>query len=583
MAHIVSNSCSRVAIFAARFGVLVTVTFGLFAAHTSVSAASLCPPELGALAEQADLVLRGRIETTDSFWNENHSQIESRHLLRVRYALKGESPDAVALRAPGGYLPAEDIGMLDSNAVTFATGEEVIVFLDRQGEELTIVQSETGKFLVHNGVVKNLALGTAQPLGQFYAALNCSAPAVDAPDGWELREPPTLQAGAVDSPTGFVHSGLKWPANAIRYRVNINTVHAGGTAGSAADFLQAIQAAADAWSFVSGADFSLLYDGATGATNTGFDGVNEVLFVNRGLQDANGGPQPAGQARIWYNSSNIVKEADLWINDAYQWNVTGDLELELLDLQSAVLHEFGHWLVLDHDGEDAAVMNAFLTVGTSKRSLHSDDIAGIESVYPCPAVSFPCNPPGTPVPAPTKAPVPAATPPPQPTPSPTPEPPEVVASITVEPGQSALLAYLAVDEDVHVELDIPAGAVTQTTVIRLKSVQLPAPPPENLVLVSPVFSLDALQNDNEVADFTFAQSVTLTLSAPTGAAQAGSHAAGNLYFYDSDASRWAQTTCLGDGEELGSSDARTHVCVLSPFALFQEGRRELLFLPLVVR
>ena len=401
-------------------------------------------------------------------------------MLQVRYSLKGESPDAVTLRTLGGYLPAEDIGMLDSNAVTFATGEEVIVFLDRQGEELTIVQSETGKFPVQNGVVTNLALGTALSLEQFYAALTCSSPAVHPPDGWELREPPTVQAGAAHSPTGFVHTGLKWPANAIRYRVNINTAHAGGTAGSAADFLQAIQAAADVWSFVSGADFSLLYDGATVATNTGFDGVNEVLFVDRGLQDANGNPQPAAQARIWYNSSNIVKETDLWINDAYPWNVTGDLEPELLDLQSAVLHEFGHWLVLDHDGEDAAVMNAYLTAGASKRSLHSDDTAGIEFVYPCPAASFPCNPPGTPVPAPTRPPVAAATPTPQPTVLPTPELPEVVAMITVEPGQSTLLAYSAIDENIQVELDVPADAVTQTTVIRLKKVQLPAPPPENL-------------------------------------------------------------------------------------------------------
>ena len=52
------------------------------------------------------------------------------------------------------------------------------------------------------------------------------------------------------------------------------------------------------------------------------------------------------------------------------------------DLQSALLHEFGHWLILAHCADSQAVMFAKLTTGTLKRELQPSDILGIRTIYP---------------------------------------------------------------------------------------------------------------------------------------------------------------------------------------------------------
>ena len=50
-----------------------------------------------------------------------------------------------------------------------------------------------------------------------------------------------------------------------------------------------------------------------------------------------------------------------------------------IDLASVAVHELGHILGLDHSSETLAVMFAYY--GGMRRSLHSDDIAGIQSLY----------------------------------------------------------------------------------------------------------------------------------------------------------------------------------------------------------
>lgn len=59
-----------------------------------------------------------------------------------------------------------------------------------------------------------------------------------------------------------------------------------------------------------------------------------------------------------------------------------------IDLESIVLHELGHWLPLSHMANTNAVMYAVLGAGMRKTVLNNDDIAGITTLYPCPAV--PC-------------------------------------------------------------------------------------------------------------------------------------------------------------------------------------------------
>jgi hypothetical protein len=51
------------------------------------------------------------------------------------------------------------------------------------------------------------------------------------------------------------------------------------------------------------------------------------------------------------------------------------------DLQSVACHEYGHALGLGHSNVSQATMYAYYTGGTADRSIHSDDMAGVQYLY----------------------------------------------------------------------------------------------------------------------------------------------------------------------------------------------------------
>jgi len=67
-------------------------------------------------------------------------------------------------------------------------------------------------------------------------------------------------------------------------------------------------------------------------------------------------------------------------NNDQNWSTTG--EAGKFDVQSVATHEFGHWLSLGHSSNTEATMYPTVATGeTKKRTLHSDDIAGIIHIY----------------------------------------------------------------------------------------------------------------------------------------------------------------------------------------------------------
>lgn len=305
---------------------------------------------------ETSLVVRGRVIQTESYWNSDHSLIESRSTLAVDSSLSGtlaaNSAQQVTVYTMGGELP-DGMGMLVSDAPMLQPGEQVQLSLRRSAQDL-------------NGY--EIAGGAS---------------------GKILLQPASTPAGS-SSARQYVYNNYKWPTTDVRFFVNANTQQAGGDNGSQDDFLAAIRRAANTWTYAAEADINFTYAGSTTSTKVGFNGANEIVFVNDGLVDGAGNNRPLATALVFYMKSTIV-ETDIKINDAYTWYAAGSLSTAEFDLQSVVVHELGHWLGLGHDEDDQAVMYAQMATGIVKRALFENDLQGIAALYPC-ATGATCNP-----------------------------------------------------------------------------------------------------------------------------------------------------------------------------------------------
>lgn len=335
---------------------------------------------LSGLVQAADLIVRGQVTAVHSFWNADQRLIESDTTIAVAYALVGTPQRTLTVRTTGGFLATEGLGMVSMHEANFAVGEEVFAFVYQQDAVWRTVGGATGKFLVEQQVVHNPDLAMAQPLAGLVPTiielLKQRGRQAQIPRIWQHLTPPT--PATVPNATAPQTDKRKWttPHATAAFAINLNTAQVDGEAGTRAEFRQAIIAAAASWSQVPAVDFRLRYSGETTATQTGFNGVNEVLFMHQGAQER------AAAAQVWFTADGTIVEADIWINDDYAWNATGSPAVDEVDLQSALLHEFGHWLILGHCADSYAVMFAKLTAGTLKRTLQQSDIAGIRAIYP---------------------------------------------------------------------------------------------------------------------------------------------------------------------------------------------------------
>ena len=98
-----------------------------------------------------------------------------------------------------------------------------------------------------------------------------------------------------------------------------------------------------------------------------FDGYNDVAWM--GIRGC------CTLAVTWYGTS--IDEADMAINTNFSWSTDGS---NGYDVESVILHENGHVVGLGHSEYGEAVMYAYYV--ELRRSLDSDDIDGVSSLYP---------------------------------------------------------------------------------------------------------------------------------------------------------------------------------------------------------
>ena len=83
----------------------------------------------------------------------------------------------------------------------------------------------------------------------------------------------------------------------------------------------------------------------------------------------------------WYNNvTNRILEVDCVFNDDYVWSTATTTPSGEYDVETVMLHEFGHYLSLAHS-MPPAIMQPTIPSGTQRRALKSDDRQGIKSIY----------------------------------------------------------------------------------------------------------------------------------------------------------------------------------------------------------
>lgn len=83
----------------------------------------------------------------------------------------------------------------------------------------------------------------------------------------------------------------------------------------------------------------------------------------------------------WYNTTTgDIFEADCVFNDNYTWSTAATTPSTEYDVETVMLHEFGHYLSLGHSTAPA-IMQPTVSSGTQRRTLTDDDIKGIRAIY----------------------------------------------------------------------------------------------------------------------------------------------------------------------------------------------------------
>jgi hypothetical protein len=379
----------------------------------------IIPTEDHQLIRQASTIVLGQVTGIESHWYAAKMQIYTHIRVRVEEVLKGELPEIeVTLNQLGGSVSGIRSWVFGSPE--FVLGERVLLFLTRnpdgtlrvlnlyQGKFSVVQNAQTGEPFIYRGLnpegVHNLAHSaipqdSANPLVEmralaiFKAEIASRVAQEQAPARSGSLPITTLAAGNIVETSErftFLGSPSRWfepdSGNAIPLFMNPQ----GETNAPSGGFDQ-IRSAYQAWSTVIGTTVRLQDAGFTSAQGFGFDGINAVSFGDPLAQIdppqgcsgtlAIGGYFRSTSETIPVNGQSFFRilEGDLVFADG--WQGCGFYE-NFSNLAEVATHELGHVLGLGHSPNPNATMFAFAHFDGRSAALQSDDIAGINLIYP---------------------------------------------------------------------------------------------------------------------------------------------------------------------------------------------------------
>jgi hypothetical protein len=136
------------------------------------------------LGEQAEVVVRGHVESSESFWNEKHTKVFTRTRIVVDETYKGDPGPAVDVIQLGGVI--DNLRVTVHGAPQWRVGQEVLLFAEPYDEiDYRVSGFCQGKFRVMRDELTGEAYIQTPPAGGVEVL---GAPATGgraaAPDHW---------------------------------------------------------------------------------------------------------------------------------------------------------------------------------------------------------------------------------------------------------------------------------------------------------------------------------------------------------------------------------------------------------------
>lgn len=375
---------------ACRHPELAWILLTLIAAMPAAAPAAVIHKDVAELTTEAQQIVLGDVIEVTSFWDDDRALIKSRIVVQTSMYLLGEGAGLEVLEMSGGTV--DDLTLTVSVLPRFEVGDHVLLFLGPS--EIRLVGSFQGAFLTDGQQVVQMGPGcvrtipeTTQPLSMLLEQVQRALPAgVSLPEvlpgGTSFTLPPAER---------YAFCGPNWNYMACpmgeNYVINPNCVDA--SAGDAASQITQIQNGVAAWNNA-GAAFEFTYGGQSSQAAVQYNNVNLIFFST---SPPDGGGYVAA-VFYWANGNNML-ECDLVFNDLNYtwWNGSGSCGGNKMDIWNIATHELGHWLCLADlygYGDSEKTMYGYVDYcETKKRTLHSDDIAGITAIYGTPDSTAP--------------------------------------------------------------------------------------------------------------------------------------------------------------------------------------------------
>lgn len=131
--------------------------------------AATIPQSTEQLVENSSDVIRGRVISQISQWDETHVVIYTEVTIKIAEVVLGSVAKGatISVYVPGGIV--NDTGLKVEHAPEFEDGEDVILFLTELDNLYSVTSWEMGKFRVENGNVVEKKLPVAEFINEIKA------------------------------------------------------------------------------------------------------------------------------------------------------------------------------------------------------------------------------------------------------------------------------------------------------------------------------------------------------------------------------------------------------------------------------